>query len=67
MSEAFLDLECNAKKMGLVGNENKTKYMVSDVNHTTKTDIQIGERVNQIPYIDTTIQMDNNTTREIKH
>jgi hypothetical protein len=53
--------------MGLVGNENKTKYMVSDVNHTTKTDIQIGERVNQIPYIDTTIQMDNNTTREIKH
>ena len=48
MSKAFLDLEHNAKKMGLLVNENKTKHMTSYENYTKKL---LFERVTQFPYL----------------
>ena len=41
MTEGFLTLDCNAKKMGLVTNAEQTKYMITGKNYSNIPEICI--------------------------
>ena len=70
LTDAFLVLESNAKNMGHVINERKKKYLTSGRNYAIKTEVQIEgytfETVDRFTYLGAIIQMDSDTTHEIK-
>lgn len=74
MTETYIRLKAEAKRIGLVINESKTKYMKGrgsrDVVPSNLSRISIGgdvfEEVDEFVYLGSLVTADNNTSREIK-
>jgi sorting nexin-29 len=70
LKEVFLLLEKAAKRMGLLVNEQKTKYMVSGHNHFKEWYFVVGdyefEHVETFSYLGSVIGHDNDVSKEIK-
>jgi hypothetical protein len=68
LKEVFLSLEKSEKRMGLLVNEQKTKYMISGHSHLKERYLIAGgfERVEKFSYLGSLISYDNDMSQEIK-
>lgn len=69
MEEAFLALEHSARRIGLIVNEEKTKYLAADTDRRLPMSIPIGrytfESVDHFTYLGSQVNINNNITAEI--